>query len=420
MHSRPLIGQVSTEEVMAIFLWEGKTAQGRVMKGELEAPNPEAVFTVLRERRIRPIPSRIREKGKGLEKEITIPGFGEKVKAKDVSLFTRQFATMIDAGLPIVQCLDILSEQSESKLLRNTIRIIKQDVEGGATLAESLRKHPKIFDDLYVNMVHAGEMGGVLNTILNRIALFIEKANKLKKKVKGAMIYPCSIIAVAVIVVAILLIFVIPVFAELYGSMGKALPAPTQITINLSNWFVATWYYALFALVGVVVAIRFYYQTDHGRMNIDRLLLRLPVVGDLLRKVAVARFSQNMAILLSSGVPILDGLAITAKTAGNKVVEKAIIDSRLSISQGRTVADPLRESKIFPPMVCQMVAVGENTGGLDTMLKKVADLYEEEVDDAVANLTALMEPMIMIILGVILGGLVISMYLPIFQLGSLV
>jgi type IV pilus assembly protein PilC len=405
---------------MAIFLWEGKTAQGRVMKGELEAPNPEAVFTVLRERRIRPIPSRIREKGKGLEKEITIPGFGEKVKAKDVSLFTRQFATMIDAGLPIVQCLDILSEQSESKLLRNTIRIIKQDVEGGATLAESLRKHPKIFDDLYVNMVHAGEMGGVLNTILNRIALFIEKANKLKKKVKGAMIYPCSIIAVAVIVVAILLIFVIPVFAELYGSMGKALPAPTQITINLSNWFVATWYYALFALVGVVVAIRFYYQTDHGRMNIDRLLLRLPVVGDLLRKVAVARFSQNMAILLSSGVPILDGLAITAKTAGNKVVEKAIIDSRLSISQGRTVADPLRESKIFPPMVCQMVAVGENTGGLDTMLKKVADLYEEEVDDAVANLTALMEPMIMIILGVILGGLVISMYLPIFQLGSLV
>lgn len=390
------------------------------MKGELEAPNPEAVFAVLRERRIRPVPSRIREKGKGLEKEITIPGFAEKVKAKDVSLFTRQFATMIDAGLPIVQCLDILSQQSESKLLRNTIRIIKQDVEGGATLAESLRKHPKIFDDLYVNMVNAGEMGGVLNTILNRIAVFIEKANKLKKKVKGAMIYPCSIIAVAIIVVAILLIFVIPVFADLYGSMGKALPAPTQITINISNWFVATWYYALFAIIGIVAAVRFYYQTDQGRMNIDRLLLRLPVIGDLLRKVAVARFSQNMAILLSSGVPILDGLAITAKTAGNKVVEKAIVDSRVSISQGRTVADPLRESKIFPPMVCQMVAVGENTGGLDTMLKKVADLYEEEVDDAVANLTALMEPMIMVVLGVILGGLVISMYLPIFQLGSLV
>ena len=405
---------------MATFIWEGKTAQGRIMKGELEALNPEAVFAMLRERRIRPIPSRIREKGKGLEKEITIPGFGEKVKTKDVSLFTRQFAAMIDAGLPIVQCLEILSEQSESKLLRNTIRMIKQDVEGGATLAEALRKHPKIFDDLYVNMVQAGEMGGVLNTILNRIALFIEKANKLKKKVKGALIYPCSILAVAVIVVSILLIFVIPVFGELYGSMGKALPAPTQITINISNWFVATWYYALFAVVGIAVAIRFYSQTDQGRMNIDRLLLRLPVIGDLLRKVAVARFSQNMSILLSSGVPILDGLAITARTAGNKVVEKAIMDSRLSISQGRTVADPLRESKIFPPMVCHMVAVGENTGGLDTMLKKVAELYEEEVDDAVNGLTALMEPMIMIILGVIIGGLVISMYLPIFQLGSLV
>jgi type IV pilus assembly protein PilC len=405
---------------MPTFVWEGKTAQGRVLKGELEAPSIEAVLTVLRDRRIRPIPSRIREKGKGLEKEISIPGFGEKVKAKDVSLFTRQFATMIDAGLPIVQCLDILCEQSESKLLRITVRTIRQDVEGGATLAGALKKHPKIFDDLYVNMVEAGEMGGVLNTILNRIALFIEKANKLKKKVKGAMIYPCTIIAVAVIVVSILLIFVIPVFAELYGSMGKALPAPTQITINISNWFVAYWYYLLFGLIGAVVALRLYYQSDQGRMTIDRLLLRLPIVGDLLRKVAVARFSQNMAILLSSGVPILDGLAITARTAGNRIVEKAIMDSRVSISQGKTVAEPLRESKIFPPMVCQMVAVGENTGGLDGMLRKVAELYEEEVDDAVANLTALMEPMIMVVLGVVLGGLVISMYLPIFQLGSLV
>jgi type IV pilus assembly protein PilC len=405
---------------MPTFLWEGKTAQGKVLKGELEAPSLEFVLAVLRDRRIRAMPNRIREKGKGFEKEITIPGFGEKVKARDLSLFTRQFATMIDAGLPIVQCLEILSEQSESKLLRNIVRTIRQDVEGGATLADALKKHPKIFDNLYVNMVQAGEAGGVLNTILNRIALFIEKANKLKKKVKGAMIYPCSIVAVAVIVVAILLIFVIPVFAELYGSMGKALPAPTQVTINISNWFVATWYYALFAIIGVVVGFRFYYQTDQGRMKIDRLMLRLPIFGDLLRKVAVARFSQNMSILLSSGVPILDGLAITARTAGNKVVEKAIMDSRVSISQGKTVAEPLRESKIFPPMVCQMVAVGENTGGLDAMLKKVAELYEEEVDDAVANLTALMEPLIMVVLGVILGGLVISMYLPIFQMGSLI
>lgn len=405
---------------MAIFLWEGKTAQGRVLKGEIEASNLEAVFAILRDRRIRPIPNRIREKGRGLDAEIKIPGFGEKLKARDLSVFTRQFATMIDAGLPIVQCLDIQTQQSESKVLRNTLRAIKQDVEGGSTLAEALRKHPKIFDDLYVNMVEAGEAGGVLNAILNRIALFIEKANKLKKKVKGAMIYPCTIIGVAIVVVAILLIFVIPVFAELYGSMGKALPAPTQITINISNWVRANCLYMVFAIVGIIIAIRFYYQTENGRMNIDRLLLRLPVVGDLLRKVAVARFSQNMAILLSSGVPILDGLAITARTAGNRVIEKAIMESRVSISQGRTVAEPLRESKIFPPMVCQMVAVGEHTGGLDNMLRKVAELYEDEVDDAVANLTALMEPMIMVVLGVILGGLVISMYLPIFQLGSVV
>jgi type IV pilus assembly protein PilC len=392
---------------MPTFVWEGKTAQGKAMKGELEAPNLEAVIALLRDRRIRPVASRIREKGTGLEKELTIPGFGEKVKPKEVSLFTRQFATMIDAGLPIVQCLNILTEQSESKLLRRTIRIIQQDVEGGSTLADALAKHPKIFDNLYVNM-DRGEAGGVLNTILNRVALFIEKANKLKRKVKGALIYPTTILAVAVVVVAILLIFVIPVFAELYGSMGKALPAPTQITINISNWFVGNWYFMFGGLIGIVIAIRAYYQTEQGRMNIDRIMLHLPVVGDLLRKVAVARFSQNMAILLSSGVPILDGLAITAKTAGNKVVERAIMDARVSISQGKTVAEPLRESKIFPPMVCQMVAVGENTGGLDGMLRKVAELYEEEVDDAVANLTALMEPMIMVILGVVLGGLVIS------------
>ena len=319
-----------------------------------------------------------------------------------------------------MRCLDILGEQSESKLLCKTVNTVKKDVEGGSTLADALRKHPKIFDDLYVNMVEAGKAGGILNTILNRIALFIEKANRLKKKVKGAMIYPCAIVGVAVIVVAVLMIFVIPVFAELYGSMGKALPVPTQICINISNWFVAYWYLLVAAITGMIMGVSFYYKTPGGRMNIDRLLLRMPIIGDLLKKVAVARFSQNMSLLLSSGVPILDGLAITGKTAGNKVVEKAIMESRVSISQGKTVAEPLRDSKIFPPLVCQMVAVGESTGGLDTMLKKVAELYEEEVDDAVANLTAMMEPMIMVILGVILGGLVIAMYLPIFQMGSLV
>lgn len=405
---------------MPTFLWEGKTAQGKIIRDEIEASSREAVFAILRDRRIRPIPNRIREKGMGMDKEIRIPGFGESVKPKDVAVFTRQFATMIDAGLPIVQCLSILGEQTQNKTFRRTLQTIRKDVEGGTTLAEGLKKHPKIFDDLYVNMVEAGEMGGALNTILNRIALFIEKATKLKKKVKGAMIYPCSIIAVAIIVVAILMLFVIPVFAELYGGMGKALPAPTQITINISNWFVAYWYVIFGSMFGIAVAISMYYKTAQGRMNIDRMLLRLPIVGDLLRKVAVARFTQNMAILLSSGVPILDGLAITARTAGNKVVEKAIMESRISISQGRNIADPLKESKVFPPMVCQMVAVGETTGGLDTMLRKVSELYEEEVDDAVANLTALMEPMIMVVLGVILGGLVISMYLPIFQLGSVI
>ncbi|HXF74841.1 MAG TPA: type II secretion system F family protein [Methylomirabilota bacterium] len=406
---------------MPVFVWEGRTAQGRIVKGDnLEAPTLEAALARLREQRIRPIPNRVREKGKGLEREISIPGFGDKVTTKDISLATRQLATMIDAGLPIVQCLDILAEQSENKMLRNTIATVRKDVEGGCTLADALRKHPKIFDDLYVNMVEAGEAGGILNTILNRIALFIEKSNRLKKKVKGAMIYPCAIIFVAVVVVAVLMIWVIPVFAELYGSMGKALPVPTQICINISNWFVAYWYVLLGGAIGVVTAISLYYKTPQGRMKIDALLLRLPIIGDLLRKVAVARFSQNMALLLSSGVPILDGLAITGKTAGNKVVEKAIMESRVSISQGKTVAEPLRESKIFPPLVCQMVAVGESTGGLDAMLKKVAELYEEEVDDAVANLTAMMEPMIMVILGVVLGGLVIAMYLPIFQMGSLV
>jgi type IV pilus assembly protein PilC len=406
---------------MPTFVWEGRTAQGRIIKGDnLEAATLEAALARLREQRIRPIPNRVKEKGKGLDREISIPGFGDKVTTKDISLATRQLATMIDAGLPIVQCLDILAQQSENKLLRSTIGTIRKDVEQGCTLADALRKHPKIFDDLYVNMVEAGEAGGILNTILNRIALFIEKANRLKKKVKGAMIYPCAIVFVAIVVVAVLMIWVIPVFAELYGSMGRALPLPTQICINISNWFVAYWYVLVLGAIGVVMSISFYYKTPQGHMNIDRLLLRMPIIGDLLRKVAVARFSQNMALLLSSGVPILDGLAFPGKTAGNKVVEKAIMDSRISISQGKTVAEPLRDSKIFPPLVCQMVAVGESTGGLDAMLKKVAELYEEEVDDAVNNLTAMMEPMIMVVLGVILGGLVIAMYLPIFQMGSLV
>jgi type IV pilus assembly protein PilC len=405
---------------MPVFVWEGKTVQGKLLKGEMEAASPAAVLVRLRTQRIQPVPGRVREKGKGLEREIRIPGLGGKVKLRDVSIFTRQFATLIDAGLPIVQSLDILAQQTESKPFRDTLRTIKQDLEGGLTLAESLKKYPKIFDELYVSMIAAGEAGGVLTTILNRIALFMEKSAKLKKKVKSAMIYPCTIVAVAVIVVAILLLYVIPVFAELYGGMGHALPAATQITINISNWFRAYFLYLAGFLGVIIAAIRLYYRTENGRLVIDNVLLKLPIFGDLLRKVAVARFSQNMSILLSSGVAILDGLAITAKTSGNKVVERAIMESRISVTQGKTLSEPLMDSKIFPLMVCQMVAIGEATGGLDGMLKRVADFYEEEVDDAVANLTALMEPMIMIVLGIILGGLVISMYMPIFQLGSLV
>jgi len=405
---------------MPVFVWEGKTAQGKLLKGEMDAMNQQAVLSRLRSQHIQPNPTRVREKGKGLDKEFSLPGFNAKVKPYDVMIFTRQFATMIDAGLPIVQGLDILGQQTENKLFRNIIRTIKKDVEGGVTLNEALKRHPKVFDDLYVNMVAAGEAGGVLNTILNRIAIFIEKATKLKRKVKGAMIYPATIVFVAVAVVTVLLIYVIPVFGELYGSMGKALPAPTQITINVSNWFRAYFIYLVGFIAAMIAAVRLYYKTENGKVMIDGWLLRMPVIGDLIRKVAVARFAQNMSVLLSSGVPILDGLAITAKTAGNKVVERAVMKCRVSISQGKTVAEPLAESKIFPPMVCQMVAIGENTGSLDTLLKKVAEFYEDEVDNAVANLTALMEPVIMIVLGVVIGGLVISMYLPIFQLGSLV
>jgi len=405
---------------MPLYQWEGRTAQGKVLKGEMEAATLEAVFARLRSQRIQPNPAQVKEKGKGLSKEINIPGFGPTVKAYDVMIFTRQFSTMIDAGLPIVQSLDVLTEQTSNKALKDIIRAVRRDVSGGSTLADALHKHPKAFDDLYVNMVRAGEAGGVLNTILNRIALFIEKANKLKKKVKGAMIYPATIVTVAVGVVTILLLYVIPVFAELYGGMGKALPAPTQITINVSNFFRANFLYLAAGGILTGVGLQMYYKTAQGKFAIDGILLKLPVFGDLLRKVAVARFSQNMSILLASGVPILEGLSITARTAGNKVIEKAIMEARVSISEGKTVAEPLEKSGVFPPMVCQMVAIGENTGALDSMLKRVGDFYEDEVDNSVANLTALMEPVIMIVLGIVLGGLVISMYLPIFQMGSLI
>jgi type IV pilus assembly protein PilC len=405
---------------MAVFRWEGISPRGEVMRGEMEASTRDAVIVRLRTQRIQPKPNRIREKGKGLDRQITIPGFGDNVKTRDLVIFTRQFATMIDAGLPIVQCLDILQAQATVKPLRKAIQQIKDDVEAGSSFNEALRKHPKLFDELYINMVAAGEVGGILDNIMNRLAVYMEKAARLKSKIKGAMIYPASIVFVAVVVTAILLIYVIPVFAELFSSFGQALPAPTQFVIKLSNFTVR--YFPLIATAAVIAIASIFWlrRTEQGRLAIDGLLLRLPVFGDLFRKSAVARFTRTLGTLVSSGVPILDALAITARTAGNRVVEKAVLATRLSISEGKTIAEPLTASKVFPPMVCQMIAVGETTGALDAMLGKIAEFYEEEVDNAIANLTALMEPIVIVFLGIVIGGLVISMYLPIFQLGAVI
>jgi type IV pilus assembly protein PilC len=405
---------------MAVFRWEGISPKGEVMRGEMEAATRDAVIVRLRTQRIQPLPAKIKEKGKGLDRQITIPGLGESVKTRDIVVFTRQFATMIDAGLPIVQCLDILQAQATVKPMRRAIQQIKDDVEAGSSFNESLRKHPKLFDELYINMVAAGEVGGILDNIMNRLAVYMEKAARLKAKIKGAMIYPASIVTVAIAVTAILLIYVIPVFAELFSSFGQALPAPTQFVINLSNFTVRNLPFIGAILLGIVVLIMWLWRTEQGRLAIDGFLLRLPIFGDLFRKSAVARFTRTLGTLISSGVPILDALAITARTAGNRVVEKAVLATRISISEGKTIADPLTQSKVFPPMVCQMIAVGETTGALDAMLAKIAEFYEEEVDNAIANLTALMEPIVIVFLGVVIGGLVISMYLPIFQLGAVI
>jgi type IV pilus assembly protein PilC len=405
---------------MAVFRWQGVSPRGEIMAGEMEAPTRDAVVVRLRSQRIQPIPAKIKEKGKGLSREFTMPGFGDSVSQRDVVIFTRQLATMIDAGLPIVQCLDVLAAQSPSKKLRGIVRQLKEEVEAGSTFTDALRKHPKLFDDLFVNMVAAGEVGGILDSILHRLAGYMEKAMRLKSKIKGAMIYPATIVTVAVGVTAVLLIFVIPVFAELFSSFGQALPAPTQFVINLSNFTIAYFKYLVAVLVATGVASRQFYRTEAGRLFFDQMFLQMPVFGDLLRKSAVARFTRTLSTLVSSGVPILDALAITARTAGNKVVERAVLATRVSISEGRTIAEPLTQSKVFPPMVCQMISVGETTGALDAMLNKIAEFYEEEVDNAVANLTALMEPMVILFLGVVIGGLVISMYLPIFKLGSVI
>ncbi len=403
---------------MAVYQWVGVSPRGETMRGEMEASTRQAVITRLRSQRIQPMPEKIREKGRGLNMEIALPSFGGGVKQHEIVIFTRQFATMIDAGLPLVQCLDILSSQTDNKTFAKAIRDVKEQVEAGGTFAASLKRHPKIFSDLYSNMVAAGEVGGILDTILNRLASYMEKIVKLKSKIKGAMIYPACIIAAAVLVTGILLVYVIPVFAELFHSFGQALPAPTQFVINLSNFTIAYFWFILIGIAGIAVGIVLTYRTDRGHYLIDKIMLRVPVFGDLIRKTAIARFTRTLGTLVSSGVPILDALTITGRTAGNKIIEEAIMATRASISEGKTIAEPLIAAKVFPPMVCQMIAVGETTGSLDAMLQKIADFYEDEVDNAVANLTSLMEPMVILFLGSVIGGLVISMYLPIFKLGS--
>jgi type IV pilus assembly protein PilC len=398
---------------MPIFKWEGKTLKGSTKKGEMEAPDEATARIHLRQQNI--VPLKINAKGK--EFKIALP-FKKKVRQRSIAIFTRQLATMIDAGLPLVQSLEILSSQQESKVFKEIIRQIREDVEGGSTFAGALKKHPVTFNDLYTNLVVAGEEGGILDNILTRLANYIEKAEALKKKVKSALIYPATIVGVAIIVVMILMIFVIPVFETMFKSAGQSLPLPTMIVLALSKFIKKYVFLFIPALFLSIYFFKKFYQTDRGKVMIDGLLLKLPVFGPLLRKVAVARFSRTLGTLVSSGVPILDGLTIVSRTAGNRTVENAILNARSSIREGETIAEPLGRSRIFPPMVIQMIAVGESTGALDSMLSKIAEFYEEEVDITVSNLTSLLEPFLMIFLGVVIGGVVISMYLPIFNMAS--
>jgi type IV pilus assembly protein PilC len=398
---------------MAVFVYQGRTASGN-QNGEIEAPDRSAAVGELRRRSI--LVTKIAEKS---APKMSFK-FGGKVKDKEMAIFTRQFSTMIDAGLPLVQCLNILAEQSESKTLRSVTGQVARHVEAGSTLADALRRHPRTFDDLFTNLVEVGEAGGILDVVLQRLAAYIEKAAALKRKVKAAMVYPCAIIGVALLVVIFMLTFVIPTFAQMFKDLGADLPLPTKIVMLLSD-FVRSYILLLIAgMIGAVMALRSYYRTESGRATIDALMLKTPVFGTLVRKVAVARFTRTLGTLVQSGVPILDGLRITARTAGNKVVEKAVLQCRAAVTEGKTLADPLRTSGVFPPMVTQMISVGEQTGALDAMLSKIADFYDDEVDTAVSTLTSLLEPIMIVFLGVVVGGLVVAMYLPIFKLVTLV
>jgi type IV pilus assembly protein PilC len=395
---------------MPMFEYTARAPSGQIQKGQLDVASKDDVSAYLRKNRL--ILVSVREAPKQISLSLGV----QRIKTRDIVIFTRQFATMINAGLPLVQSLNILAQQTENKALRDVTKAVVYDVESGHTLADAFSKHPKAFTDLYVNMVAAGEAGGILDTILLRLATFLEKNDALVRKVKAAMVYPGVIITVAFAAIAVLLIFVIPTFESMFASAGMELPLPTRIVIGMSNALINYWWMALLAIGGVIFAIRQYYSTANGRRQIDGMLLRAPVLGDLLRKSAVSRFTRTLGTLVSSGVSILDGLEITAKTAGNSVIHDAVMESRQSIAGGETIAAPLEKSKVFPPMVISMIAVGEQTGGMDEMLSKIADFYDEEVDVAVSALLSLMEPAMIVVLGVIVGGMVIAMYLPIFDM----
>jgi len=397
-----------------VYEWKGKNPKGRKIKGEMEAETPEQVRVSLERRKI--TPTRIKKKPKDLLEDISF--LAPKVKESDVIIFARQFSTMIDAGLPLLQCLDILYSQQENPTFKKQLKHIRASVESGETFADSLKKYPKTFNELFVNMISAGEAGGILDVILQRLSAYAEKMAKLKKQVKGAMTYPGITLAVAVIVVGVILVFVIPVFEKMFASMGSALPAATQMVVALSNFMVGNIGWMILGGIAAVFLFGQTYKSKKGRIFLDDMFLRLPVIGILIRKVAVAKFTRTTATMISSGVSILDALDIVGKTAGNKIVESAISDVKTGISEGRSMADPLLESGVFPSMVCSMIAVGESTGALDEMMTKIADFYDDEVDQAVKNLTDMIEPFMLVFLGVVVGGLVIAMYLPIFTMAN--
>ncbi|MDY0131426.1 MAG: type II secretion system F family protein [Desulforegulaceae bacterium] len=399
---------------MPVYIWKGKNRKNRTIKGEMEGSSADAVRSRLLKQRI--TPKSVKPKPKDLFENIEF--LQPKVETKDVIVFCRQFSTMIDAGVPVVQCLDILSSQEENPTFKKVLKSIKESVESGDTLANAMKKHPKVFNSLFINMVAAGEAGGILDEILRRVSAYMEKAAKLKAQVKGAMTYPLVTIIIAFVVVAVILVFVIPVFEKMFAEMGQSLPAPTQFVINASDFVQGNIWYILGGIAAFIFIFKRVYKTKRGNYFIDDILLKLPVIGILIKKVAVANFTRTMGTMLASGVSILDALDIVAKTSGNAIVEESVLDVKDAISEGRTMAEPLVESGVFPTMVCSMISVGEQTGALESMLAKIADFYEEEVDQAVENLTSLIEPFMISFLGIVVGGLVVSMYLPVFQMAG--